>query len=129
MKDHPLLKLAGMDIHSQANRIFLPKPGLAENLSRLEAASMTAAQRAELPPRERRAFHQGKHDQLVVDQIERKMDESIVIGEENNWDKPQYDKALREIISEYRRELKQGNIALNSHHREWTTRMQPTGGK
>lgn len=128
LKDHPLLKLAGFDIHSRANLLFLPVPH-EDNVSRQEAASMTAAQRAELPPRERRAFHRGKHDGPVIEEIRDKMYERVEIGKVNNWTQSHYDKALREIISAYRAELKQGNIALNSNHREWANRMPANGRK
>ncbi len=129
LKDHPLLKLAGFDIHSRVNRIFLPKP-VDGNFSRPEAAAMSAEERKKLPPNERRSFHQGSHDGPVIEEISENMDARIKLGKANNWTELQYNNALREIISVYRQELKQGNIALNSHHRTWTERLQkPNGGK
>ena len=43
-------------------------------------------------------------------------------GQAANWTQAQYNDKLRGLMADYRQELKQGNIALNSHHREWATR-------
>ncbi len=128
MKDHPLLKLAGFDIHSRVNRIFLPKH-VDGNFSRPEAAAMSAEERKKLPPNERRTFHQGPHDKAFVDQIEGKMFEILETGKSKNWTQEQYSNELRGIISQYRQQLKQGKIALNSNHRAWAERLKLTRGK
>lgn len=128
LKDHPLIKLAGFNIHSRANLLFLPIPH-ADNVSRPGAGSMSAEQRAEFPPRERRAFHQGKHDGEVIRRVEKRMNDIVKIGQSQNWSQAEYDNQLRSLVSEYRIELKIGTIALNSHHREWAERLKPTGGK
>ncbi len=124
-----MLKLAGFDIHSRVNRIFLPKP-VDGNFSRPEAAAMSAEERKKLPPNERRTFHQGPHDDAVIDQISERMRQVVDTGKLNNWTKIQYNSELRQIISSYRQELKQGIVALNSHHRTWTERLEKSkGGK
>lgn len=128
LRDHPLIKLAGFNIHSRANLLFLPIPH-ADNVSRSSAASMSAAQRAELPPRERRAYHRGPHDKPIVDAIRDQMDIIQRRGKSKGWTQEQYNDELRQMISQHRQQLKQGNIALNRNHREWATRMQPNGGK
>ena len=98
-------------------------------MTRPEAAFMTAEERKKLPPNERRAFHQGPHDGTLIDQISTKMNYIVESGKAKNWSQSQYDNKLRDLISEYRQPLKQGKIALNSHHRSWAERLRPTGGK
>ncbi|MES2204906.1 MAG: hypothetical protein V4496_06770 [Pseudomonadota bacterium] len=102
---------------------------LLKHLSRPEASSMTAEERRKLPPSERRTFHQGPHDSEVVRQIQLKMDGIEHNGKSQKWKKAQFNAELRALIAGYRQQLKQGNIALNSNHREWAMRIQPGGGK
>lgn len=124
--DHPLLELAGFSIYSRANRIFLPEVH-EEHETRKEAKSMSAQERAKLPPGERRAYHYGNHDGAVIRKIMASMDAIVDAGREFKFTKTQYFDDLKILINRYRQELKQGTLALNKHHRDWAVRPKNEG--
>ncbi|HDR9797799.1 TPA: RHS domain-containing protein [Burkholderia cenocepacia] len=97
-KNHPLIALAGFDLQSQANKIYLPDD---------ESLHPT------------RSIHNGRHPNIVSTNLSRQMNDAVVIGKQQGWGQKQYDAALRGIIARERMELKAGNRMLNKNHRPW----------
>jgi RHS repeat-associated protein len=97
-KNHPLIALAGFDLQSQANKIYLPDN---ENLHPT------------------RSIHNGRHPNVVSTNLARQMNDAVVLGRQQGWGQKQYDDALRGIIAKERIELKAGNRMLNKNHRPW----------
>ncbi|MHA4970424.1 RHS repeat-associated core domain-containing protein [Pseudomonas extremorientalis] len=97
-KNHPLLKLAGFDLQSRQNKIFLPN----------KTRAMTDG---------RRSIHQGRHAARVNQNLGSKMDRVQKVGKRENWDQAQYRKALDKIVSDERRLLRSGERQLNKNAR------------
>ncbi|MBN3733490.1 RHS repeat-associated core domain-containing protein [Burkholderia sp. Tr-20390] len=97
-KNHPLIALAGFDLQSQANKIYLPDD---------ESLHPT------------RSIHNGRHPNIVSTNLSRQMNDAVAIGKQQGWGQTQYDQALRGIIARERAELKAGNRMLNKNHRPW----------
>ena len=98
-KNHELLQRAGFNnINSRANMIFLPKN---------ESLHPT------------RTIHNGRHTQNSMDQVSRNMNIIVNRGKAEGWNQAQYRSALNAMLSNYRQELRAGNIALNKNHRPW----------
>lgn len=92
-KGHQLLAAAGFNIHSNANRIFLPTH---------ESHHPT------------RTIHRGGHTKETRQAIESKMTKIFETGQAQNWSQSQYRDRLRTMLSESRQELRAGRVALNS---------------
>jgi len=97
-KDHPLLKLAGFDLDSRSNKMWLPY-------------------NAKLYPS--RSIHKGKHLQSVSDNLRQKMDSTVKMGRNAGWTRNNYAEALKSIIAEERTLLKSGNRRLNKNARPY----------
>jgi len=98
-KNHDLLTAAGFNIHSRANRIYLPTN---------ESQHPT------------RSIHSGRHTNEARITVENEMTKIYKRGQAQGWGSSQYREAVRVMTSEFRQELRAGNIALNSKHRPWT---------
>ena len=97
-KNHPLLKLAGFDLQSRQNKIFLPN----------KTKALTDG---------RRSIHQGRHAGRVNRNLGSKMDRVEIIGKRDNWNQAQYRKALDKIVSNERKLLRSGERQLNKNAR------------
>jgi hypothetical protein len=97
-KNHTLLKLAGFDLHSRQNKIFLPN----------KARASTDV---------RRSIHQGRHKGVVNDNLAEKMSSAYNTGQAKKWTQKQYRTALDEIISDERKLLRSGERQLNKNAR------------
>ncbi|PIT14810.1 hypothetical protein BGI32_06920 [Snodgrassella alvi] len=86
LKNHALLKEAGMNIHSIKNVIYLPRSADAHPT---------------------RTIHRGSHPKYT-NSIEKKMDNLLKIGQNNNWTQTEYKDALRELIRSERANLRSG---------------------
>ncbi|WP_370389351.1 AHH domain-containing protein [Snodgrassella alvi] len=91
MKDHDLLKAAGMNIHSIKNIIYLPTSADAHST---------------------RSVHNGYHSKYNTE-MRFKMDAILETGKENNWTKKEYKKALNKLITTERANLRKGKTILN----------------
>jgi len=94
--NHELLDLAGFDLQSRANKLFLPTD-------------------AALHPT--RSIHLGRHRTSVSRNLAEQMDQIVEIGRQQSWSQEQYLGALRSMISEERQLLKAGDRALNKNMR------------
>jgi len=106
-RDHELLKLAGFDLESRANKIFLPSK---------ESLHAT------------RSPHLGRHTTASMKRMEKAMDKIVKRGKEKGWTQSQYNAALTKLLKEVRQELKAGNISLNKNARPWANNPN-NGGK
>jgi RHS repeat-associated protein len=97
-KNHPLLKLAGFDLQSRQNKIFLPN----------KATAMADG---------RRSIHEGRHAGRVNDNLAGRMTQAERAGKRNNWSQAQYRKALDKIVSDERKLLRSGERQLNKNAR------------
>jgi hypothetical protein len=95
-KNHELLDLAGFDLQSRTNKIFLPTE-------------------ASLHPT--RSIHLGRHRTSVSRNLAEQMDQIVEVGKQNGFTQEQYLKALRSMISEERQLLRSGERALNKNMR------------
>jgi hypothetical protein len=102
-KNHDLIKLAGFDLESRANKIFLPTT---------EGAEVSTTERS---------IHEGRHIDLVSERLSIEMDKAIDLGTELGWNQEQYHAQLMKIISEERKILKSGDRILNKNHRPFAT--------
>lgn len=102
-KDHDLIKLAGFDLESGANKMLLP------TLSGAEVSTTV------------RSIHDGRHLEAVSIELSKKMTAVKDIGASMGWTQPEYHAALMEIISAERQMLKSGDRILNKHHRLFAT--------
>ncbi|PIT50906.1 type IV secretion protein Rhs [Snodgrassella alvi] len=93
LKNHPLLKEAGMNIHSIKNIIYLPTSADAHPT---------------------RTIHKGSHREYNIE-IEKKMNNLLKIGQNNNWTQTEYKDALRELIRSERANLRSGKTILNKN--------------
>ncbi|PIT18160.1 RHS repeat-associated core domain-containing protein [Snodgrassella alvi] len=93
LKNHALLKEAGMNIHSIKNIIYLPTSADAHPT---------------------RTIHKGSHPKYK-DKIEAKMDEILENGKNNKWTQKEYKNALRELIRSERANLRNGKTILNKN--------------
>ncbi len=97
-KEHELLDLAGYDLQSRSNKIFLPtEEGLHPT----------------------RSIHYGKHLNSVSENLANQMDAVVGVGKENGWTTQQYRQALDAIVVDERALLKSGERALNKNARPW----------
>lgn len=97
-KNHLLLEAAGFNVHSRLNRIFLPKD---------ESSHPT------------RSIHSGNNTDAYVKKVSVEMNRIYNKGQAEDWSQAQYRAQLRTMLSEFRQDLKAGNIALNSKCRPW----------
>ncbi|WP_339436639.1 RHS repeat-associated core domain-containing protein [Pseudomonas sp. EL_65y_Pfl1_R32] len=97
-KNHPLLKLAGFDLQSRQNKIFLPN----------KTRALTDGSRS---------IHQGRHAARVNQNLGSKMDQVHKVGKRENWNQAQYRKALDKIVSDERKLLRSGERQLNKNAR------------
>jgi hypothetical protein len=93
LKNHPLLKEAGMNIHSIKNIIYLPTSADAHPT---------------------RTIHKGSHYQYTQD-IKIKMNEIYTRGKRENWSQTEYKNALNELIRSERANLRSGKTILNKN--------------
>ncbi|MGE9549512.1 AHH domain-containing protein [Snodgrassella sp. CS2] len=93
MKDHDLLKAAGMNIHSIKNIIYLPTSADAHST---------------------RTIHNGSHVVYTRD-IEWQMNEINKRGQKENWTQTQYKEALNKLIKKERIGLRSGKTILNKN--------------
>ena len=98
-KNHDLLDLAGFNLHSRKNKIFLPT-------------------RESLHPT--RSLHLGRHRNAVSKRIAKKMDKIVLLGKRQGWTQQRYNAALRRMLSKERQALKSGARALNKNCRPWS---------
>jgi len=89
---------AAADGESRANKIFLP---------------------TEESQHPMRSIHIGRHTTAAMDDVAQRMGNVLNRGEAEGWNQTQYRAELRSMLSEYRQELREGNIALNARHRPW----------
>lgn len=97
-KNHPLLKLAGYDLQSRQNKIFLPN----------NKAALTY---------KKRSIHQGRHASRVSENLATKMTQAQKLGKKNKWTQEQYRKALDKIVADERKLLRSGDRQLNKNAR------------
>ena len=95
-KNHELLDLSGVNLHSRGNKIFLPTD-------------------ASLHPT--RSIHLGRHTTKVSRNLAEQMDAIVRVGKQQGWSQAQYQQALKSIISQERQLLKSGQRALNKNRR------------
>ena len=50
------------------------------------------------------------------------MDDLVNQGQSAGWSQQQYNTEAKNLLSDLRQELRQGNIGLNKHHRPWATK-------
>ncbi|MCO6565744.1 MAG: AHH domain-containing protein, partial [Apibacter sp.] len=93
LKNHALLKEAGMNIHSIKNVIYLPTSADAHPT---------------------RTIHKGSHPKYK-DNIEKKMNKIFENGKNNKWTQKEYKNALRELIKSERANLRNGKTILNKN--------------
>jgi hypothetical protein len=105
-RDHPLIKLAGFDLESRSNKVFLPKD---------EASHPT------------RSIHNGRHKIAVMLDIKTRMDEIVDIGKSKGWSQAKYKAELEAMLSEVRQDLKAGHVPLNKHMRPWADTQDAPG--
>ncbi|WP_370386824.1 RHS repeat-associated core domain-containing protein [Snodgrassella alvi] len=93
LKNHDLLKAAGMNIHSVKNIMYLPTSADAHAT---------------------RTIHNGSHFPYTRD-IELQMNEIYKRGQKENWTQKQYEKHLNELIKTERSNLRSGKTILNKN--------------
>jgi RHS repeat-associated protein len=96
--EHELLDLAGFNLESRANKLFLPPD---------EAFHST------------RSLHLGRHTTGVSRSLAEQMDAIVEVGRIQGWTQQQYRDALLSLISQERQSLKTGVKALNINARPW----------
>jgi|GEM_PF-3692808 len=100
-RDHELLELAGFNLESRANKIFLPTDEY-------------------LHPT--RTIHLGRHTTVAIRQVQLEMNQVVKIGQAQGWSQTEYQEALRSMLQDFRQQLKAGDIALNKNMRPWANR-------
>jgi len=96
-KGHELITLAGANLQSRQNRIFLPT-------------------HASHHPS--RSIHCGRHwSRNYSWQVADKMDKTVEKGKAKNWSQQQYKQAYDDMLKGIRIGLRQGTVALNSNAR------------
>jgi RHS repeat-associated protein len=95
-REHPLLKEAGFDLESRANKMFLPRDAVTQ---------------------ESRSVHRGRHRMSVSERLAGQMDVILATGKSEGWVQAQYNDALRQLIAEERQVLRSGARALNRNMR------------
>ena len=103
VKNHDLIRLAGFNLESSANKMFLP--------TRAGANVSTTV----------RSIHEGRHIEAVSADLAEKMTDYVVMGRQFGWNQAQYHAALMDVITGERAALKSGDRLLNMHHRPWAT--------
>ena len=93
LKNHPLIKEAGMNIHSIGNIIYLPTSADAHPT---------------------RTIHKGSHPEYKK-HIEKQMSDLLEIGQNNNWTQKEYKDALKKLIRSERANLRSGKTILNKN--------------
>ena len=92
-KDHELLKLAGFNLDSRSNKMFLPKsPGMHPS----------------------RSIHNGKHWDAISEDISIKMKSILEQGKLEQWTQEMYRTKFNNLLMNTRKELKSGKTILNS---------------
>lgn len=99
--NHEAFTLAGMNLNSRANKIYLPSNPTLHN---------------------ERSIHQGKHTDSYSRKIAQRFDTIVEQGKTQGWNTEQYRAATRAELSKIRQELKSGNVGLNKNHRSWATK-------
>jgi hypothetical protein len=97
-KLHELLELAGFDLQSRKNKMFLPTN---------ESLHPT------------RSIHLGRHRTEVSRNLAEQMDQIVEVGKQLEWTIEQYNEALRALVSQERQLLRSGHRALNKNMRPW----------
>lgn len=100
-KNHELLTLAGINPNSRVNRIFLPTNPAQHDT---------------------RSIHCGRHTNSYSVQVAGRMDRIVEQGRSAGWTQSQYRSATRDMMSDLRQELRNGNIGLNKNMREHSTK-------
>ena len=98
-----MIRLAGFNLESSANKMFLP--------TRAGANVSTTV----------RSIHEGRHIEAVSADLAEKMTDYVVMGRQFGWNQAQYHAALMDVITGERAALKSGDRLLNMHHRPWAT--------
>jgi hypothetical protein len=94
-KDHPLFKLAGVDSDSWVNKIFLPaRDGIHPT----------------------RSIHNGRHVEAVSKRMADEMNKAVARGARESWSQVRYERELRSLIATERKNLVNGETALNTRH-------------
>ena len=93
LKNHPLIKEAGMNIHSIGNIIYLPTSADAHPT---------------------RTIHKGSHYQYTQD-IKIEMNEIYTRGKRENWSQTEYKNTLNKLIGSERANLRSGKTILNKN--------------
>ncbi len=93
LKNHDVLKKAGMNIHSVKNIMYLPTSADAHST---------------------RTIHNGSHKPYTR-KIERQLNEIDKRGQKENWTQKQYKTALNELIKTERTYLRSGKTILNKN--------------
>tara|TARA_R110002072_G_scaffold47902_2_gene131246 strand:- start:782 stop:1510 length:729 start_codon:yes stop_codon:yes gene_type:complete len=107
-KNHPLLKKAGFDLQSRANKIFLPT---SEGIH------------------PRRSIHVGRHRSHLSRLMQRRMDKILRHGERIGANRAWHNRELRKMISKERQMLRGGYRTLNKNHRWWSFPWRKTHWK
>ncbi|WP_332819384.1 AHH domain-containing protein [Sphingopyxis sp.] len=94
--NHELLDLAGYNLQSRSNKIFLPRT-------------------AELHPA--RSIHNGRHLNSVSQNLAEQMNEIVDFGRNQGWHQAQYRQAMDAMVAQERAFLRSGERALNKHAR------------
>ena len=93
LRNHELIKRAGANIHASNNIIYLPTS---------EDVHPT------------RTIHRGSHPEYKK-ATEREMNRLVELGEKNNWTQADYKKALDDLTTKQRAELRKGKVILNKN--------------
>jgi RHS repeat-associated protein len=95
-KNHELLSLAGFNLQSRGNKIFLPTdPSFHPT----------------------RSIHIGRHNNSVSARLAEQMDAVVMYGRQNGWGQAEFNQALHGIIAQERSLLRSGARALNINRR------------
>ena len=111
--EHEVLKLAGMDVESKFNLMFLPTRATAEKAAVQKAAGDLGYSRAA----DERTIHSGGHTEEYQEFVFKKLEGLQERGQQLGWTREDYRRELVSVLYEFRRELRQGDISVNKHKR------------
>jgi hypothetical protein len=94
--NHELLDMAGYNLQSRGNMIFLPETAMAHPT---------------------RSIHSGRHLNSVSQSLSDQMDVFVGFGKAEGWSQVQYRQALDSMIAQERAVLRSGERALNKNRR------------
>ena len=96
-----IFRLAGMNINSRANKIYLPTD-----------PSVHAT----------RSIHKGRHTDSYSQKVADRLTQVVDNGKAQGWTKEQYRAETRKVLSAIRQDLRAGDIGLNNNLRPGATK-------